>query len=214
MCKLLLTKRLGYTFLVQEIGDNFELVALVDEELLALGRVEHLLSVFGDQSVEEGIEFICWRGPSARLLGTQDAAQSLGFLPPGACMAADLDKAISLWDVQGVVTNFAQEDCIHLHIRQSKCSCKQMIDDLRLRRPPDLMMTTKVPVNVGYLVMLCSGRFPIVTIKDRLNAVGNRVYDKLKSLGCSVALSYTTMSAKYTGCWRGQSNRKSFQIAK
>ncbi len=39
-----------------EVSDHFECVTLVDEELLAFSTVEHFLSVFGDEGVEEGIE--------------------------------------------------------------------------------------------------------------------------------------------------------------
>lgn len=50
---------------IEEVGDNFEGVALVDEELLTLGGVVHLLRVLGHQRVEESIKLI--RRLAARL---------------------------------------------------------------------------------------------------------------------------------------------------
>jgi len=44
---------------IQEVGDDFEGVALVNEKLLALCGVVHLLCVPGYQRVEEGVELIC-----------------------------------------------------------------------------------------------------------------------------------------------------------
>lgn len=44
---------------IQEVGDDFERVALVNEKLLALCGVVHLLCVPGHQRVEEGIVLIC-----------------------------------------------------------------------------------------------------------------------------------------------------------
>jgi hypothetical protein len=52
-----------------EVRDDFEGVALVDEESLALGGVEHLVRVFGDERVEESIEAFV-----VTPLGSQDAA--------------------------------------------------------------------------------------------------------------------------------------------
>ena len=49
------------------------------------------------------------------LLGSEDAAQALRLLPPGARMAGDLDQHVGLWDVNGVVTHFGQEHRVHLH---------------------------------------------------------------------------------------------------
>ena len=43
----------GFTLVVQQVGDDLEAVALVDEELLALGAVVHLLCVLAHQGVEE-----------------------------------------------------------------------------------------------------------------------------------------------------------------
>ena len=39
------------------------------------------------------------------LFGSEDSAQALGLLPPGACMTGDLNQHIGLGDVYGVVTN-------------------------------------------------------------------------------------------------------------
>ena len=50
---------------IEEVGDNFEGVALVNEELLTLGGVVHFLRVLGHQRVEERIELI--RRLAARL---------------------------------------------------------------------------------------------------------------------------------------------------
>ena len=44
------------TGIVQQVRDDLERVALVDEELLPLGAVVHLLRVLAHQRVEEGIE--------------------------------------------------------------------------------------------------------------------------------------------------------------
>ena len=43
----------GFTLVVQQVGDDLEVVALVDEELLALCAVVHLLCVLAHQGVEE-----------------------------------------------------------------------------------------------------------------------------------------------------------------
>ena len=52
-------QRLRYqqTCCVKEVGDDFEAVALINQELLPLGAVVHLLCVFGHQGIEEGIVF-------------------------------------------------------------------------------------------------------------------------------------------------------------
>ena len=61
---------------VEEVGDDFEGVALVDEELLALGGVVHLLRVLAHQRVEERVELV--RPLAARLpLGTHPSAAQL-----------------------------------------------------------------------------------------------------------------------------------------
>ena len=51
----------------------------------------------------------------AYLLGTENPAQALCFLPPRPRMAADLDEDIGFWDIDGVVTHLLQEDRVHLH---------------------------------------------------------------------------------------------------
>jgi len=38
------------------------------------------------------------------LFGSEDAAEALCLLAPGASMTGDLDQHIGLWDVNGVVT--------------------------------------------------------------------------------------------------------------
>ena len=43
---------------LDELRDDAEGVALVDEELLPLARVEHLLRVARDERVEEGVELV------------------------------------------------------------------------------------------------------------------------------------------------------------
>lgn len=40
---------------VQQVGDDLEAVALINEELLPLGAVVHLLRVLGHQGIEESI---------------------------------------------------------------------------------------------------------------------------------------------------------------
>ena len=40
---------------IQQVGDNLEAVALVNEELLPLGAIIHFLRVLGDQGVKESI---------------------------------------------------------------------------------------------------------------------------------------------------------------
>ena len=40
---------------VQQVGDDLEAVALVNQELLPFGAVIHLLRVLGDQGIEESI---------------------------------------------------------------------------------------------------------------------------------------------------------------
>lgn len=51
-----------------QVGDDFEGVALVYQELLALGAVEHLLGIFRHQGVEERVEALV-----ISALRTQDA---------------------------------------------------------------------------------------------------------------------------------------------
>lgn len=48
------------------------------------------------------------------LLGPQDAAEALRFLPPGARVAADLDEHIRLGDVDAVVAHLGQEQRVDL----------------------------------------------------------------------------------------------------
>ena len=48
----------GHTSGVKQICDDLEGVPLVDQELLPLGGIVHLLRVLGHQRVEEGIELI------------------------------------------------------------------------------------------------------------------------------------------------------------
>lgn len=55
----------GRTSGIQQVGDDLERIALVDEELLALGGVEHLLRVPAHQRVEERVELA--RARRARL---------------------------------------------------------------------------------------------------------------------------------------------------
>ena len=57
-------------------------------------------------------------------LGSQDATQALGFLPPRASMAGYLDQHIGLWNVNGVVSHLGQEDCVHLHVPVAVTACK------------------------------------------------------------------------------------------
>jgi len=48
---------------IQQVGDDFEAVALVYEELLPLSAVVHLLSVLGHQRVEESIVLLSSNSP-------------------------------------------------------------------------------------------------------------------------------------------------------
>ena len=48
---------------IQQVGDDFEAVALVYEELLPLGAVVHLLGVLGNQRVEESIVLLSSGSP-------------------------------------------------------------------------------------------------------------------------------------------------------
>jgi hypothetical protein len=61
------------------VRDDFEGVALVDEEGLAFGGVVHFLRVFGDKGVEEGVETFV-----VSALGAEDPSESLGFLTTGS----------------------------------------------------------------------------------------------------------------------------------
>ena len=60
-------------------------VSLVDEVLLALRARDHLMSVPGDESIEEGF-------PAASALGPKDAAHSLCLLSPPAAVTAHLTR--------------------------------------------------------------------------------------------------------------------------
>ena len=68
---------------VQQVGDDLEGVALVDEELLPLGAVEHLLRVLGDQRVEEGVELV--RALPARLALPRHARMHVSCIFPLSC---------------------------------------------------------------------------------------------------------------------------------
>ncbi len=48
---------------IQQVGDDFEAVTLVYEELLPLSAVVHLLSVLGHQGIEESIVLLSSSSP-------------------------------------------------------------------------------------------------------------------------------------------------------
>mmetsp|Transcript_8973 Transcript_8973/g.22243 ORF Transcript_8973/g.22243 Transcript_8973/m.22243 type:complete len:315 (+) Transcript_8973:112-1056(+) len=115
---------------VGQFGDDLEGVALVDEELLPLGRVEDLLRVAGDERVEEGIEV----GHLARAhLGPQDAPETLGLLATRAEVRRDLDDHVGVGQVDRGVAHLGDEDGVVLG------ACLELLEHaqpLRLRGGP------------------------------------------------------------------------------
>lgn len=83
-----------------ELGDDLERVALVDEEALALGRVEHFLRVFGHERVEE-----CIKALVVSAFGAEDASETLGFLTTRAKVRRNLDQTRRLGEVDGCVAD-------------------------------------------------------------------------------------------------------------
>lgn len=67
---------------VEQVGDDLEGVALINEELLALGGVVHLLRVLGHQRVEEGVELI-------RRLAPRFALRTMNFAVKAKASTAD-----------------------------------------------------------------------------------------------------------------------------
>ena len=60
---------------IQQVGDDFEAVALVYEELLPLSAIVHLLSVLGHQCIEESIVLLSPGSPCTSH-GPSNTAQS------------------------------------------------------------------------------------------------------------------------------------------
>lgn len=66
---------------VAEIGYNLESVALINQVLLALGRVEHFLGICTHKSVKEGIEGRTIASILLRVrLGTENTTEALCLL--------------------------------------------------------------------------------------------------------------------------------------
>ena len=75
-------QQLRFVLGTDQIGDDFERVALLNEKLLSLRAVIHLRSVGRNQRVEEGVVFVGVRLLSTQLrrLWSQNATQALRLL--------------------------------------------------------------------------------------------------------------------------------------
>jgi len=83
-----------------QLGDDFECVALVNEEALALGRVVHLLRVFRHKRVKERVEpFV------VTSLGSEDTTQPLSFLTTRSEMGRNLDQTSGFGQVDRSVSD-------------------------------------------------------------------------------------------------------------
>ena len=85
----------GLLFLQEvRILDHLEAVALVDQKLLSLVSIQHLMRISRDQRVEECVVLFVLLRDVSRLLRTQNTPQTLGFLSPRAEVRGDLDNHI------------------------------------------------------------------------------------------------------------------------
>ena len=73
-------------------------------------RLEIFVQVHGMRSREIHGE----RGEATCLLSTQDAAEALGLLAPGAAVTGDLDQHVGLRNVDGVVAHLGEEHRVDL----------------------------------------------------------------------------------------------------
>mmetsp|Transcript_22115 Transcript_22115/g.47725 ORF Transcript_22115/g.47725 Transcript_22115/m.47725 type:complete len:340 (-) Transcript_22115:1298-2317(-) len=87
-----------------QVDYHLESVALINEELLPLRRVEHLLRVSRDEGVEKGVELAV-----GTRLWTKNAPKPLRFLPAGSKVRGDLDDYVRLGQVDGGVPNLRNE---------------------------------------------------------------------------------------------------------
>lgn len=88
--------------------DDLERITLVNEELLTLGRVVHLLGVFADEGVEKRVESLV-----VSPLGTENPAETLGFLTTGSKVRGNLDEAGRFGEIDRGVSNFRQKESVH-----------------------------------------------------------------------------------------------------
>ena len=90
---------------------DLERVPLVDEVLLPLRGVVHLLRVGADEGVEEGVEGGAVRAVRLGVrLGAEDATEALRLLPTGAEVGRDLDDNVGLGEVDRRVPDLADAD--------------------------------------------------------------------------------------------------------
>jgi hypothetical protein len=86
------------------MSDDFEGIALVNEEGLAFGGIVHLLGILRDERVKERIKTFI-----VSAFGSEDAAKTLRFLTPGSIMRGYLDKTSCFGQVERGVTNFGEK---------------------------------------------------------------------------------------------------------
>jgi hypothetical protein len=86
-------------------GEGREETNLVDQELLSLGRVEHLGRVLRDQRIEERVEPLV-----VPPLRSQDSAESLSLLTSRSEVTGHLDQTGGLGQVDAGVSDLGEED--------------------------------------------------------------------------------------------------------
>lgn len=96
---------IGITVHALQIGDDLESVTLINQELLALGRVIHFLCIARHQRVEEGVEALI-----VTSLGSQNTAQTLSLLTSGTVMRGNLNQTSSFWQIDTGIANLGQEN--------------------------------------------------------------------------------------------------------
>ena len=74
------TRRKSSHHAVQQPCDHLERVTLVDQKLLPLCAVVHLLCILGHEGVEEGVELALARARHHGLFWPKDPAEPLGLL--------------------------------------------------------------------------------------------------------------------------------------
>jgi hypothetical protein len=111
LLRLRLVHEVRHLLLSHELRNDAKRIALVDEELLSLRRVEHLGRVLADEAVEEGIEALV-----VAALGAQNAPQALRLLAPRAKVARNLDQTRRLGQVDARVADLGEENRVDLRI--------------------------------------------------------------------------------------------------
>jgi hypothetical protein len=84
---------------------DFERIALIHKKCLSLCRIVHFLRVFRDERIEKGVEAFV-----VPAFGTEDTAESLGFLTTGAIVAAYLNEAGCFWKIDRCIADGREKD--------------------------------------------------------------------------------------------------------